>query len=280
MQIGIGLSLARHAGGGLDADAAAYISAVEDAGASVSATQKGAINAFVKTGKSDGWYSSIKRLYLPIWASAAPNAICMTSLTSGTFVGTLTHSSGYVTTDGSTGHFLSDVSPGGAGLTLNGSAVFALFTAESSLNLINTESYFGAQEADNTTRFRNSGNGVTTAFAFFGPNSANFGTALTAGDQRGVQFFGRDTSTNRFISLRNASGVSSDNQANTSGNINSTIPMCWFANNINGSVSGYAPNTVQMGLAGMSDGLSQATAETVTDALKTLWETCTGLVLP
>jgi hypothetical protein len=80
--------------GGLDPDAKAYIAAVETAGATVNATQKAAINTFVKTGKSDGWYSSIKRMYLPIWASAAPNAIDMIGLTSGTFNGTVTHSGG------------------------------------------------------------------------------------------------------------------------------------------------------------------------------------------
>lgn len=64
-----------------------------------------ALDTFIRTGKSDGWYSSIKRMYLPIWAAAAPNAICMTSLTSGTFNGTVTHAAGYVQGDGSTGYF-------------------------------------------------------------------------------------------------------------------------------------------------------------------------------
>jgi hypothetical protein len=90
---------------GLDPDAKGYIDAVVTAGATVSATQKKAINTFVKTGKSDGWYSSIKRMYLPIWASAAPNAIDMIGRTSGTFNGTVTHGAGYVQGDGSTGYF-------------------------------------------------------------------------------------------------------------------------------------------------------------------------------
>jgi hypothetical protein len=91
--------------GALDPDAKAYIAAVETAGATVSGGQKAAINTFFKTGKSEGWYSNIKRLYLPIWAAAAPNAIDMIDLGSGTFNGGVTHAAGYVQGNGSTGYF-------------------------------------------------------------------------------------------------------------------------------------------------------------------------------
>ena len=47
---------------GLDPSAKAYINAVVAAGATVSGAQRTAINNFYKTGKSDGWYSSLKRL--------------------------------------------------------------------------------------------------------------------------------------------------------------------------------------------------------------------------
>jgi hypothetical protein len=56
--------------------------------------------------------------------------------------------------------------------------------------------------------------------------------------------------------------------------------MCWLAGNNNGAISNYAPNTAQLGAAGMTDGMSQATAEAFTLQLKSLWETCTNLVLP
>jgi hypothetical protein len=100
------LSLSNMLGGGsltLDPDARAYIAAVETAGGTVSATQRTAVSDFYRAGKSAGWYSSIKRLYLPIWASAAPNAIDMIGLTSGTFIGTVTHAAGYAQGDGTTG---------------------------------------------------------------------------------------------------------------------------------------------------------------------------------
>ena len=266
---------------GLDPNAKAYINAVVAAGATVTSTQRTAINNFVKGEKAGSRWTLLKRLYLPIWGVAAPNAICMTSSTSGTFVGGVTHSSGYVTTNGSTGHFLSDASPGQAGCTLNGTGVYALYTAAASLLLVNSQTYFGSQSSDAGTRIRLSGGSAETArFSFFGPYQGAFSSILTAGDQRGIQFLGRDTSTNRFIVLRQGSNLLSQNQTNTSSALNSTIPMCWLANNNNGTVANYPATTARLGAAGMTEGMSQANAEAFTINLKTLWETCTGLTLP
>ena len=281
MQYAYGYQLDGSQTSGLDPSAKAYINAVVAAGATVSGAQRTAINTFVKTGKTAGWYSSLKRMYLPIWAAASPNAIDMVGLTSGTFVGGMTHTAGYVTTNGTTGRFLSDVSPGGAGCTLNGAGAFALYTAAASLTLVNSQSYFGSQNADSGTRIRLSGGNAESArFSFFGPNQGSFSFIFTAGDQRGVQFLGRDTSANRFVILRQGSTLLSQNQSNTSSALNSTIPMCWLASNNNGTVGSYILATARLGVAGMTEGMSQANAEAFTNNLKTLWETCTGLVLP
>ena len=262
-----------------DADATAYISAIRTAGASVTAAQRDYINDFIRAEKIAARWDSIKRFYLPIWGVAAANAICLRSLTSGTFVGGITHTAGYVTTNATTGHFLSDVSPGGAGCTLNGTGVFALTTGASALNLINSQRYFGAQAANNLTRLFLSGSHNTARFASLGMNNALFLTDLSAGDQRGVQFLGRNTSLSRFVLLR-ASSLLSNSQLSLSSAINSTTPMCWLAGNNNGAISNYAPNTARLGAAGMTDGMSQATAEAFTIALKDLWEGTTGLTLP
>ena len=74
-----------------DADADAYISAIRTAGASVTAAQRDYINDFIRAEKIAARWDSIKRLYLPICGVAAANAICLRSLTSGTFVGSVTH---------------------------------------------------------------------------------------------------------------------------------------------------------------------------------------------
>lgn len=90
---------------GLDSDALAYVNAITIAGATVSISQQAAISDFVKAEKAAGRWTTIKRLYLPIWGVAAANAICMVSLTSGRWVGGVTHAAGYVQGDGSTGYF-------------------------------------------------------------------------------------------------------------------------------------------------------------------------------
>ena len=266
---------------GLDPDAKAYINAVVAAGATVTSTQRTAINNFVKGEKAGSRWTLLKRLYLPIWGVAAPNAICMTSLTSGTFVGGVTHSSGYVTTNGTTGHFLSDASPGQAGCTLNGSGVFALISAASSFSLSTSNNICGASTSVTTTRTSLVGNSITTLFAGFGPNSSIFANYLTSGDRRGVAHLQRNSSADRFLSFRNSSGeVNTGLLANASGSLNSTIPMAFMANNNNGAVSGYIPSTVYNGVWGMTDGFDIAKSQLFTASLKTLWETCTGLSLP
>jgi hypothetical protein len=266
---------------GLDSDAKAYINAVVAAGATVTSTQRTAINNFVKGEKAGSRWTLLKRLYLPIWGVAAPNAICMTSLTSGTFVGGVTHSSGYVTTNGSTGHFLSDASPGQAGCTLNGSGIFALISAASPFNLSTSNNIGGAGASLATTRTSLVGNTSTSLFAGFGPNSSISGTYLTGVDRRGVVHLQRNSSADRFLSFRNSSGgVNTGLLANTSGSLNNTIPMAFMANNNNGSVSGYVPSTVYNGAWGMTDGFDIAKSQLFTASLKTLWETCTGLALP
>ena len=266
---------------GLDPTAKSYIDAVIAAGATVTATQRNAINAFVKSEKAGSRWTMQKRLYLPIWGVAAPNAIDMVGLTSGSFVGGVTHTTGYVTTNGTSGHFLSNVSVGGAGCTLNGTGAYALYTSAASLLLINSNTYFGSQNSDNGTRVRLSGGVAETArFSFFGPNQGSFSSILTTGDQRGIQFLGRDTSTNRFVVLRQGSNLLSQNQSNTSSALNSTIPMCWLAHNNNGTIQAYTAATARLGASGMTEGMSQANAEAFTVNLKTLWETCTGFTLP
>ena len=266
---------------GLDTDAKAYINAVVAAGATVTSTQRTAINNFVKGEKAGSRWTLLKRIYLPIWGVAAPNAICMTSRISGTFVGGVTHSSGYVTTNGITGHFLSDASPGQAGCTLNGAGAFALISAASVFNLSTSNNIFGANTSLPGTRTSLVGNTITSLFAGFGPNSSGFGTYLTGIDRRGVSHLQRDSSADRFLLFRNSSGeVNTGLLANASGSLNSTIAMSFMANNNNGVVSGYVPVTVYNGAWGMTDGFDIAKSQLFTASLKTLWETCTGLLLP
>ena len=81
---------------GLDPDAKAYVNAVIATGVTVTGLQRNAINNFIEGEKTASRWSIHKRLYLPIWANAAANAICLRSLTSGTFVNSPTMGAGFI----------------------------------------------------------------------------------------------------------------------------------------------------------------------------------------
>ena len=281
MKYALGNMLNGAGGFGLDPDAKAYINAVVAAGATVSGTQKTAINNFVKGEKAASRWTLLKRMYLPIWGANNPNAIDMVGGTSGSFIGTVTPSSGYVTSDGTSGYFLSDVSPGGAGCTLNGAGAFALITATTTFNLPNTQVLFGSSSSLSGTRFTVTGNGATSLFAGFGPNSGGFTNYLTGTDRRGVVHVQRTSSSQKFLSFRNASGETNTGLlTDNSVALNSTVPMAFMANYFNAVPSSYLANIIRNGAWGMTDGHSIAQSQAFTSALKTLWETCTGLTLP
>jgi hypothetical protein len=147
------------------------------------------------------------------------------------------------------------------------------------LSLTNVQRFFGAQTLSNNTRLFLAGNANTTRFISVGLNNASTLSFFANGDRRGIQFFGRNTSSDVFVVFRN-SALLTDSQASTSSTLNTTTPMCWLAGNNNGAISGYAPNTARLGAAGMTEGMSQATAEAFTLQLKALWENCTGISLP
>jgi len=280
MRLGLRMGLnSRHGGGSnMDPTAKSYINAVVAAGATITPTQRTAIDAFVKAEKAASRWTMQKRLFFPIWGAASPNAIDMVGLASGSFVGGVTHTAGYVTSDGTSGHFLSDVGPGGAGCTLNGTGAYALYTAADLLSLTNAVRFFGSQDINSLSRVSVGGRG-TNRFLTIGPNSNGFFTPFAIGDQRGIQFLGRNSSANRFFFLR-SSTLLTDSQTDLSVALNSTVPMCWLANNNNTSVGSYVSSLARLGAAGMTEGMSQANAEAFTINLKTMWETCTGLTLP
>ena len=270
-------SLGNMLGGGsltLDPDARTYIAAVVAAGGTVSGTQKNAINTFYKTGKSAGWYSSIKRMYLPIWASAAPNAIDMIGLTSGTFNGTVTHAAGYVQGDGSTGYFEPPTGSeyGNLGLSNSSASIFYLALDET----VKTEAFHGL--AGSGTERLGIGVPATLATMFLHPDSAPATLVQFAGQRSGI-FVGSSTATNSRTLLRTSSsgftrGSNTVSNTSTPPNI---VPF-FMARNNNGSPALYANS--KFGLFGVGLGLSSTDDENYSLALKNLWETCTGLTLP
>jgi hypothetical protein len=256
-----------------DADANAYITSLLSVGAAVTPTQQDAINTFVKAGKADGWYSSLKRLYLPIWASAAPNAVDMITRASGTFNGTVTHSAGYVQGDGSTGYFNTNIAPSAvSGLSTSTAYTFGLLKTELP-NLGNIgRSRNSASQDWNLVRL--TGNLSSSIMANI-DGSGLLGTATTfTGILSGSRVDGTRFNARRISASRTNLGSVTDADF---GSV-PTLDYYFMAGNSSGTAIGLS--TTEFGSFGFGLGLTDTQDNAFTLALKNLWETCTSLTLP
>ena len=258
---------------GLDPDARNYIEAVVAAGATVSGGQKSAINTFVKTGKADGWYSSLKRLYLPIWASAAPNAIDMIGLTSGTFVGNVTHSAGYAQGNGITGYFNIGANQSTMGLGLNDTHIgFLSLVGPSASSCV----HIGVQSPTVAETYQISSVSGINLSTICGSTSLNNG--LIAANQNGVISSSKISGGFALFKRNTAGGsVLSSSLSNNAASI-SNLNFYTMARNSVGTASLFS--TAQYGSWFFGNGLNQSGVTNFTLALKNLWENCTGLTLP
>jgi hypothetical protein len=259
---------------GLDVDAKAYIDAVVAAGATVSGTQRSAINTFVKTGKTAGWYSSLKRMYLPIWGVAAPNAICMTSLTSGTFVGGVTHGAGFVLSDITTGYMNTNVGLTTLGLSLSSYHFAGLYKASSAQS---NSALLGSQSGSNLNRLQISGTTATSTLS--SPTFGQVSVTIGVGDRLGIFTFSGAASS-RFFKRRKTSGVTTLGSTTTTITVQpNNLNVAFLARNLNGtSVDSFCGEEIGAFSIGLELTDAQDTAYSL--ALKNLWETATGLTLP
>lgn len=257
-----------------DADATAYVSAIRTAGATVTAAQRDYINDFIRAEKIASRWDLVKRLYLPIWGVAAANAICMRSLASGTFVGSVTHGSGFVKSDTTTGYMDTNVGLTTLGLSLSSYHFAGLYKASSSKA---NSALFASQSGSNLNRFLITG---TTATATL--SSSTLGTAtgtVAIGDRLGIFTFSGAASS-RFLKRRKTSGVTTLGTSITTILLQpNNLNVAFLARNLNGttidSFCGEEIGAFSMGLE-LTD--AQDTAYSL--ALKNLWEGTTGLTLP
>lgn len=260
-----------------DADATAYVSAIRTAGATVTAAQRDYINDFIRAEKIASRWDLIGRLYLPIWGVAAANAICIKARTSGTFVGTVTHSSGFVTSNGTTGHFLFDATPSALGCTTSSGGVFVLTTATAAI-AGNSGGLGRVQDSSNGTRtgFFGGVTNVRTVQVFSQTTSSYAET-----DSRGILLLSRTTTTTQSAYKRTSTGFTTtvNEAASAVGTVGTVRPMTMMAFNNNGTISFYSPSTTRFGSYGMNLGMTAAQAEGFTLAIKNLWEGTTGLTL-
>ena len=263
---------------GLDADAKEYIDAVVAAGATVTATQRDAINAFVKGGKTNGWWSSMKRIYLPIWAIASPNAIDIIGRSSGAFSGTVTHASGYVQGNGSTGLFRFNGTPSSLGLT-NGSG-FLFTLCNQAMTAVGA--HIGVlQGTTNRCTLAASGTLAITAEFIVSGTAATTGNSVPLANQNGVLCFSRTSTTSLTLYQRKtASGiVTLATNTNTESGTAPTEAVCAMARGRTSTTADSYTNG-RHGAYGIGLGMSPSNVSNFTLSLKNLWETCTGLTLP
>lgn len=264
-------------GGGGDVDATAFIAAVNATAASVSPTQEAAIEAFYATGKSEGWYTLIKRAYLPIWADASANAIDMVTRNTGTFGGAVTHAAGYVQGDGSSGRFLFDVSPSAAGLTLSSAGItFLSKTAPAS----NVMGMMGCSDGGAATTIMRCYHLTTPQIYFDCNQTTGAGRVNNAYVGAGIILLNREGGNRRIEYQTTAGGfVTAKSLAGADAGTVPTVEMAAMARH-NGSGAFVEYSNGQMGFYSMHEGMTTAQATQYSAALKTLWETCTGLTLP
>ena len=248
---------------------AAYIAALTAAGATVTAPQQAAISTFISGEIAAGRWDKHKRIYFPIWQLAAANAICMKSLTSGTFSGSITHGAkGVRVTDNRNGNMNTNTNLGALGIT-NTSYHFAMLLPEGpeenysipfSVNDFSTNSIFtfwndGFSSLRIMERALSDGSFLTNL-----PSIITIGNDSVAGNI----YFKEHTSDSTGIGTIAGSVATALSSANL-----------FILGLSNGSAGMNSP----IGAFSTSTELSSAQDVAYVAALKTLWEACTGLTL-
>ena len=231
--------------------------------------------ALILDGKSTGWWSSIKRLYLPIWGSATPNATDMVSLTSGSFVGGITHALGYVQGDGTTGYFSTTDTPSSLGMTTSGGSCFALVNQADSR--IDTRFFIGQTDASNRRVYLNQTGTSTIATTLYGAGASPTNSSTA----RNGMFLSVINATNsRYLKRISSEGIAFTITVTTN---DTTLPSTLrqpyvMANNNNGTAANFSD--ARLGVYGFGLGMSSINGDKFSISIKRLWETCTGFNIP
>lgn len=275
MKLSLGLRVGSRVLGSLDSNAVAYADAVVAAGGTVSSSQRAALSAFVTAEKAAGRWSTLKRLFLPIWADADANAIDLKTLETGTWVGTVTHGAGFAKGNGTTGYLNSGVSNTSAGLATSSSHLFALIKTASGGT---SRAIIGSGAGVNNMFLR----ADTSAFLvgrYFGISVGQISGSTTASGILSFSYF----SGTRYLFRRATAGRSTiaSASAGTSGAL--TLGKIYLMALNNTDVDSVTPTNfsdAEFGAFGFGLGLSDADDAAFSSNLKTMWESLTGLSLP
>jgi hypothetical protein len=261
-----------------DPSAVDYISAVRTAGATVTSAQASEINTFYKTAKSTGYYTSLKRLYLPIWGVAAANAIDMITGASGTWNGGVTHGAGFVQGNGSTGYFDMGVKSGALGVTAGDGFHGWLSNGGGTANT--SANYIGATSADFTASFF-SRFLTDIGIDYFHLNIAGFlrQTIPSIDSNRGIVISRRKSGV-REISRRDSAARSIIATATNADQGSANPDFTLFAMAANNGGGADTPADVRFSAFFVGVDLTGTQAEAFSLHLKNLFEATTGLTLP
>jgi hypothetical protein len=263
--LGLGLGLALSSGiRRLDPEAA-YVAALTAAGATVTAPQQAAISTFMSGEIAAGRWDGIKRLYFPVWGLAAANAICMKSLATGTWTGgTVTHAAGYVQSTRTGGYMNTNTNFPALGITKD-SFHFAVVYKTSpfggdnyiDVSFGSSNTFFGVEDGNVSPIL----GGVQQLYADYAPLKV-FSLGGNASSQ--------------YLKNRNPEGVTNllaQSEVISNAFDASNIYFLRFNGHDKSSES-------QTGLLSLGTTLTTEQDTAYTLALKTLWETVTGLTLP
>lgn len=275
----MGLNSKQGGGSALDPDAKLYIAAVETALGTPIATAlpsatsnpKRIISDFIKAEKGASRWVLHKRIYLPIYNNAAASAVDMVSRLAGEFtLSGVTHATGYVQGDGTSGFFDVKATPSALGQT---TASLALSLISINAELAGTRAIFSAYQTSTQMSDLSS-----TAIAIqFTPGATQSNATITGSDQTGVLIASREGGQRR-VHRRNSSAFST--LLNTTLADSGTMPTINYNIMRSRFGGGGFYSGRQLGSFGIHMGLAELQADEFSANLKTLWESLTGLTLP
>lgn len=258
-------------------EAQSYANAIKSAGVTITEDQRDALIAFIVEEKAAGRWDKLKRLRLMGWGAAAANSIDLVTLAAGTFSGTVTHATGYVQGNGSTGFLNTGANPGSDGLT---DADFLLgilsYTAPSGT----TPATFIGSYVSSTSYLQLTSYSSTQLRATV--NSRDSFPTLSRSSHNGVILFSR-AAGNDYLLRRSSSGVSyvMDASSSAAGLAAPSSSHFVMALNQQGATpTNQAHSDAKIGASFSGLALSKTDAEEFTANLATLWEALFGLALP
>ena len=262
---------------GIDSDARLYIAAVEAVlpGNNIATALPNAVNPkriisdFIKSEKAASRWTLHKRIYLPIYANSAANAICMKSLTSGTFVNLPTMGAGFVKGNASNQYFNINTTLGDLGITSSdGSCIIGL---KAECTVANRGNHGALSGSGYNVDFRTL-TGLGRRMTWLQSDTSVSGVFDTS-QKTGVIVTTR-TSASQYTIHNDSSDLGAVIFASGVPSVNPFV----MARNNNGTPDLFGDS--EIAFIGFGLGLSAANARGYASSKKNLWQNLTGLTLP